>query len=87
MTFDANLANTDVVNGGDGTDTVSTYALLQALTNATAATDNVSNFENVTFTTAFNKYYLHCCQCAKNGHSYGDARRSWRCSRCKYKYD
>jgi len=54
VTFDANLANADVVNGGDGTDTlVSTYALLQALTNATAATDNISNFEKVTFTTAF----------------------------------
>jgi len=54
VTFDDNLANADVVDGGEGTDTLaSTYALLQALTNATAATDNISNFEAVTFTTAF----------------------------------
>jgi hypothetical protein len=54
VTFDGNLANTDVIDGGDGTDTLaSTFALLDGLTNATAANDNVSNFEKVTFTTAF----------------------------------
>jgi hypothetical protein len=54
VTFDANLANADVVDGGAGTDTlVSTFALLDGLTNATAATDNISNFEKVTFTTTF----------------------------------
>jgi hypothetical protein len=54
VTFDGNLANTDVLDGGDGTDTlVSTFALLDGLTNATAANDQISNFEKVTFTTAF----------------------------------
>jgi len=51
VTFGGNLANTDILNGGDGIDTLSsTSALLSGLTSATAATDNVSNFEALTTT-------------------------------------
>jgi Ca2+-binding RTX toxin-like protein len=51
VTFAANLANADVLNGGDGTDTLaSTSALLFGLSNATALNDNVSNFETITVT-------------------------------------
>jgi hypothetical protein len=51
VTLAANLGNTDVLSGGDGTDTLaSTSALMSGLTNATAATDNISNFEALTLT-------------------------------------
>jgi hypothetical protein len=53
VTFVASLANVDVLNGGDGTDTLSSTSLLMSgLTNATAATDNISNFETITLTNA-----------------------------------
>jgi Ca2+-binding RTX toxin-like protein len=47
------ILNADVLNGGDGTDTLaSTSGLFNALTSATAATDNISNFETLTITGA-----------------------------------
>ena len=53
VTFVANLANLDVLNGGDGTDTLaSTSALLAGMSTTLATNDNVSNFETLTSTGA-----------------------------------
>jgi Ca2+-binding RTX toxin-like protein len=49
----ARLLNADVLDGGDGTDTLASIsALFNALSSLTAATDNISNFETLTVTGA-----------------------------------